>query len=372
MGAWYTEHTDAADRSAWSELLPRWDELSTEALQALETDPVHGPDLRMLQRAEDWLHSQCTSETACPSAEELYDHGRGPGALALTEERRRSITAHLANCAECEALTATLELTPPLPLDLSLGGAIAPELQQAPAPDLPVAPIPIGTQAPPAVHPQPTSSAPVPQPATGELPILTHPRWRRNVQRLAPAAAAAGLLALGLLITREAIPSFAQNSITSAPLLRGVASGPLLFPRGPVLAQCGFDQAPTFEVAEQTGASEYRVVLRRHDGGAFSEGEEILKANGPGPTVQADLALAPGHYTWEAWVIVDGLDRSLGSRDFDVVEDAQMLERADGISGPERVRLLHAAGFPSDARHLARTLPESEFRAEYLQLVPGR
>ena len=190
-------------------------------------------------------------------------------------------------------------------------------------------------------------------------------------RRVAPVAAAAGILALAMIVTREIDPSFAAG-VPNAPLLRGEAGGPLMFPRGQVLAGCRFDRAPAFEITPREGASAYRVVLMRHDGSAFSEGEEVLRLDGPDPIVRANVQLEPGFYTWEAWAEVAGLEESLGSRDFSVVEDEALQRRLAGTTGTEKVRALHDADFVTDARHLARSLPDSEFREQYLQLLPGR
>ena len=44
----------------------------------------------------------------------------------------------------------------------------------------------------------------------------------------------------------------------------------------------------------------------------------------PGDEVASKLG--PGHYTWEAWAVVDGLDVHLGRRDFEVTLDAPLID----------------------------------------------
>ena len=97
------------------------------------------------------------------------------------------------------------------------------------------------------------------------------------------------------------------------------------------------------------------------------------------PTITAKSELAAGHYTWEAWAVVHGLDQQLGRRDFDVVDDAALranLLALEPRSEPQRslaaVRLLHESGYRTDARRIARNMPPSPERDEYLARVPGR
>ena len=137
-----------------------------------------------------------------------------------------------------------------------------------------------------------------------------------------------------------------------------------------------------FEIEPEPDASAYTVYLERHAGGAFDEGERVATLKGLKPALalpaEERAALRPGHYTWEAWARVNGLDESLGRRDFELVLDPALLariERSAARPEPERsegiLELLHAA-FPTDARAYARTLPASPEREAYLARVPGR
>ena len=60
------------------EILAHWDELTPSGLERLERQPVLGPRLARLRRAERWLVER-TADPTCPDADELYDYGRGPG-----------------------------------------------------------------------------------------------------------------------------------------------------------------------------------------------------------------------------------------------------------------------------------------------------
>ena len=80
----------------------------------------------------------------------------------------------------------------------------------------------------------------------------------------------------------------------------------------------------------------------------------------------------PGHYTWEAWATVDGLERLLGERDFEVVRDEDVRANLASLSDLERVHALHEAGWWTDARALARRMHPSVGRDAYLDGTPGR
>jgi hypothetical protein len=130
-------------------------------------------------------------------------------------------------------------------------------------------------------------------------------------------------------------------------------------------------------------AAALRVLVERHAGGALDRGERVASfEGGPGAIELAPeqaAALAPGHYTWEAWALVDGLDVHLGRRDFEVVRDAQLTARLaelERLEEPDRsealIALLHERGFLGDARALARDLPATPERDAYLRALPGR
>src|SRR6185436_19069116 len=94
----------------------------------------------------------------CPTSEELYDFGHGPGFGPLTSERRREIDLHLRRCAECEGFVESLAAPPPVPLDLPSRSGVQSEI----AGDV-----------------------------SGEISSSWAPGRFRRLQRLAPLAAAA-------------------------------------------------------------------------------------------------------------------------------------------------------------------------------------
>jgi hypothetical protein len=351
---------------AWAEeALAHWDELEPAVLEAIAAHPQHGPRLAMLQRADRWLSKGVQAARAadsCPAAEELYDYGRGPGYGPLSSARRAEIERHLLGCMECESHVETLAIPPPVPMDLPAGDAAR---RRVPAPLR-------------ATRPTPS-------------PILEEPLRKtrfRPLPRFAPLAVAASLvLALGIWIAIA--PSGSEKvGFPSAPLLRGNSGGPLYFPRERVLRPSAAIAAAfpalgselVFEVEPQADASGYSIDLARHSGDAFAvEEESLAHLTGAAPTIRATLALEPGAYTWTARVVVRGLTRDLGARDFVVAEDAEVerqLADLRGVAEPERslkaVRILHEGGFVADARALARAMPESADRDAYLGQVPGR
>jgi len=341
------------------EALAHWDELEPGLLEAIAAHPQHGPRLAMLQRADRWLVG---IHGSCPAAEELYDYGRGPGYGPLSSARRSEIEDHLVSCAECESHVETLATPPPVPLD-------------SPAGDLARKRVPSPLRA---VRPSPS-------------PILEEPVRRprfRSLPRLVPLAVAASLvLALGIWVA--IFPSGAEDvGFPKAPLLRGNSGGPLFFPREQVLRPSAAVAAlfPSlgselvFELEPQADASAYSIDLARHSGDAFAVEEEVLaRLAGGDSTIRATLALEPGAYTWTARVVVRGLTRDLGARDFVVAEDADLdgkLVNLRLLAEPDRsleaVRILHERGYVADARAIARAMPQSTERDAYLGQVPGR
>ena len=324
---------DSADDPRVVELLAHWDELPEGLLQDLVVHPVHGPSLSRLREVESYL-----TGSACPEAQQLYDFARGPGYEPMPGALRQEVEDHLAHCAECEALVESLEGTPPLPLDLT-GDA---------------------TEVP---RPQPTTILP------------------RTVERWLPMAAAAAVLAIGMLVFRGGTVD-AGDLWPDYPLLRGPASDALVFPRDRVLAPGSvpggsWAAAPRFELAEVRGATLYRIVVQRNGGGAFADatsgdGSPLLELEAGLDDLISAQPLEPGHYTWEAWATVDGLESLLGERDFEVLEidgmRAALLRRSD----LERVHHLHEAGHWTDARAVTRRSPPSVGRDAYLGAVPGR
>lgn len=318
------------------EVLARWDELTPTGLERLGRQPVLARRLARLRSAERWLAELAGIEDAgCPAPDELYDFGRGPGYRPLTAERRHAIEIHLERCASCETSVETLELSPPLPLELE--------------------------DATPGVAPP--LAAPV------------RPRRGARIRRLLPLAAAAGLLVWAALARFGGAP---EPGAFEPPLLRGESADALLFPRGPVLAPGPdaawplFAAAPLFEVVPVEGATRYWVVLQRHGGGAFDEGRPVARLEGPAAQLAGEGPLAAGFYTWEAWAEVDGLDRRLGAHDFHVVERPDLRAELADLPPRRAVERLQRARFWSDARALARRLPNSAERDAVLRWLPPR
>ena len=118
---------DLGDPTRVAEALTHWDELEPNLLTAIETHPQHGPRLSMLRRADHWLATKGASlrpATGCPSSEELYDFGRGPGFGPLASSRRAELERHLRTCTDCERLVETLAAPPPVPLELPGRGTV--------------------------------------------------------------------------------------------------------------------------------------------------------------------------------------------------------------------------------------------------------
>ncbi|MBI5361548.1 MAG: hypothetical protein HZA53_00110, partial [Planctomycetes bacterium] len=202
---------DLNDPERSLEALTHWDELEPELLSALEAHPRHGPRLATLRDAERWFQEQAPARTshralgACPSSEDLYDFGRGPGYAQLDPHRRARIEEHVQACAACQELVTTLSAPPPLPLDIS-------PLDMQP---LPGRRAPERSAATPTVHVQPTRQA-----AHGGLPgHLSTAKPRGSVLRgpWLRFAAAASVLVVGGVIVFEATRSKAPLGPTPDP-----------------------------------------------------------------------------------------------------------------------------------------------------------
>ena len=343
----------ACNRRDLAAVLPVWDQLQGERRDELlahaRACPACGADLQALRRAEAWLAGDLdehagASDGACPDPELLYALGRGPGAEPLAPQERARLELHATGCAECSAFVTTLATRPPSPLVLE------PETEQP------------------------------------HRPSLLRPMPRRQ-RALIPLAAAAAVL-LATFLWREPWSADAAGpralQLPQAPLLRGDNPGPLLFPRDRVLAgDDGLLHPLRFEVVAPERAASLRVLLERHAGGALDRGERVASFEGGPDAIQLApeqaAALEPGHYTWEAWALVDGLDVHLGRRDFEVVRDPELAARLaelERLEEPDRsealIAFLHERGFLGDARALARDLPATPERDAYLRALPGR
>lgn len=349
----------ACERPDLAARLCEWPELPTAERAALEAHALAcrecGAGLALLRETEAWFEEQVPAPSAslCPSPEELYDYGRGPGARPLPEVERVALRAHLAGCRDCSALVETLASRPPAPL-LDLPSAAASAL--------------------------PAAREPAPAAAPVSAPAHRAPTRLRLLAPLATAAAAALALAVLWPDTRPA-PSGTLR-FPAAPLLRGDETDALLFPRDALLVDESRPWQPLrFELAPRERASSYRVVLRATDGSAFDAGREVLRLESAQPELAAaaDIALPAGHYTWEASAQVDGLFVELGRRDFEARREPSLIgelserERASEPARSEAIlHLLHERGYLGDARAFARTLPESPERDAYLARRPGR
>lgn len=356
---------DLLDPARAEEALAHWDELDPGLLEAIARHPQHGPRLAMLRRADQWLETRLGSASrpdACPTAEELYDYGRGPGYGPLPSVRRAEIERHLIRCGECEACVETLATPPPVPLETPSG---LPAWNRVPSPLR-------------AVRPSPS-------------PILQEPALKRRIKalpRFVPLAVAASLV-LGLGIWIAIIPSgTASLGFPRDPLLRGSSGGPLYFPRervlnpGYVVVELfpALGSELVFEVEPQPDATAYSIDVARHGGDAFAVEEAVVvQLSGNAPALRTARTLEPGDYTWTARAEVRGLPRELGARDFAVVADAELerrllelSDRAEPARSLEAVRILHERGYLADARAIARAMPESADRDAYLGQVPGR
>jgi len=332
-------------------LLTRWDELSPERLAQLEAHPAFGARLARLRLAEDWLGrglaARRSREGAVPRPEELYDFAGGPSAgeprPALGVDRRRAIERHLDAAPREAAWVAGLKRRPPAPLLYD-----APTLFE-PRTDLRAV------------------DAHEAEDDAEETPRLhTLGRWL-------PLAAAALVLALGVTFVRQ---NRAQFALPLAATLRGALAEPLHFPRGLVLgapegAVGLFAREPRYELQAVPGAASYRVELRRHTGSAFDPGVVEWSTTTSGPELIGP-PLSEGHYAWEAFATVDGLERSLGTQSFHVVHDGAKLAQFSKESLVGQVHSLADAGYLTDARHRARLLPAGPERDRFLGSVPAR
>lgn len=324
--------------------LLHWDELDETSRRALSSHPLHGRRLDALQLAEAWLEDHLEADAppavaGCPDAEELYDYARGPGARPLAADRRAQLDRHLVRCRPCESSARSLAMRPPAPIE-----------------DLP------SPQGLDAVDRELVRrlAAPIP---------VANPAGRPALLRWAPLAAAASLVAVAAIGWNDE----ARPSLPEVEPVRGLESGALASPAGPVLsvprdaatALLPAGATVVFELAPREGATRYAAQVYLLSAGALDAGELVRDLSGKDANL-GTLQLPPGRYSWRAFATVDGLDVDLGAREFEVVEDAALVASLDGADAVRAIAVLHDAGFRSDARRLARALPPGEERDRYL------
>jgi len=332
------------------ERLVRYDDLEPGELAALERDPRAAALLARLRSVDRHLRAAGAGDAVTDDSvtdEELYAFGGGPGAEPLEPARAAEVRRHLAIHPEERAWVASLGAHPPSPI---IAETLAPE----PSPAHERARMRDGALA-------------------RELRGPRIPAWMAWTPLAAAALVAA--MALGGSEPRGVL----AGGLPDSPLLRSGARGPLLFPRGRVLAPpigaTAFATRPIFEVPAREGVDAYGFELARlgAEAGAFGAAEVLWRHEGPAPNA-AGPPLSPGSYEWRAWLVEGGVERGLGARTFRVVEGPRDLTAA-AVGGPsddaaairEDVCELHAAGYLTDARHRARALPGSDARDDYLR-----
>jgi hypothetical protein len=357
------------------EALAHWDDLDSATLALLERHPIHGPRLSMLRSADRWLEEQAAAARnvrgKCPTAAQLYDFGRGPGYTPLTHAARLEIDRHLARCRDCEVIVESLVAPPPRPLEIVYEDAPHALASDAHVDEARANGAPMTRLA------QPHAAA----------PAFVRGPTKPSLRRWVPLAAAASLLATAAVWSVMGVSHESALRFPTNPLLRGATTESLYYPRASILyatpelvkAWPAFGERLTFELRAQPRAQTYWIQVSENDGSAFGVNRNPWKQTSSAATFAADRDLKPGHYTWEAWVVENGLDRSLGTHDFQIVADAALQRKLMAIAGradPERnleaVRILHESGFETDARRIARSMPPTPERDAYLDQVPGR
>lgn len=351
--------------------------------------PACGPLWKVRLELDDYFFGPAESTRLgghCPKAEELYDFARVPGQNRLGHVRqsaahRLQIEAHLTGCRDCRELVQLLDLPVPsawsgeqAEADVEHTTASAPTASHGAAPDLKEAAIPTATSTATTAGVHPSDSE-----AGALLMGPGSSKRSKLMQGLVAAAAAAAIVAIVALqdSATNAGAKFLPHQFPVAAIMRGDQESPLLHPRGRIL----LDTAPTpathplkFEWSPQEGAQTYRIQLRKHSGGAFDTGRVVWEHESQAATFDSNERLEAGHYTWELWAVINGLDQRLGARDIELVEDAELLNQLAELSqltppanNERSLLLLHERGFLSDARAFARQLPQSPERDAYLQ-----
>ncbi|MEZ6004150.1 MAG: hypothetical protein R3F33_08175 [Planctomycetota bacterium] len=310
-----------------------WDEWKPAEQARLQDDPVLGPRLRRLQAAEAWLHLEAPGAPPCPEPEELFAYGVRFGGGELEESRREEIREHLPWCDSCRAEVESLATPPPSPiLDLPLVGPVE------------------------------TPAVPMHRPAVGPGPTGT----LLGLRRFLMVAAAAMLI--WLLAGPRNRSAWQDQTWPNWPAVRSGETPANFHPRGKVLADAhgGLWQG-TIELPTVPHASGYRVRVWQHGAGAFDTGESIAQWDSAVPTLRAAAGLAPGHYTFEAYALLGGVESPIAAHEVQVHQAPAIWSQLEDQKGIARVRTLHADGWFEDARREALRLPDSAARRAYLE-----
>jgi hypothetical protein len=334
---------DLDDEDKALQALLSYDKQPTPTLEALRRDPHRAQALDRLESADRWLRDQALAAgatSACPTAEELYSFGAGPGAeqwsAPLATERRAAIDKHLAVCVPCESFVATLQVAPPSPLVFDKGA------------DEPVEDV-VGTTVPPRPASPPSASRP-----TGR--ILRPARW------LVAAVAASIVVLLGVRLGLRESTAAGDPGSWVDPLRGGTTSGEAstnLLPGEMLLVIDEKSQLADPELvavsAEVNSRPEalYKFTFHEYADGGLKASMRELFASEP--------KASPSHGLDPAWLrkpaelrlectISQGLVRSSASKVVTVVEDPKLLAAVlDEKDREKRAELLHKRGFHAQA-----------------------
>ena len=392
-GSQEQKHPAECGRPDLAERLAAGEELSgsfgVEIGQHAKACPTCSVRLSLIQQAERWLSDRGSSNraavrgsTPCPEAEELFDYGRGPGAMRLAVATERRIEAHLVDCEECRTLIGTLATTPPAPL-LDLPRATGSD-------GLPPLPRREGGDSP-------ATGAPIRRPRLAPTPERVPPTARRAGPRWVVLAAAAGLLVAGLWALRAAglfeshaastgeVLANAEVLYPSIDSLRSVASERQMDPFGRVLAAEGTGtwQPLVFSVPPVEGATSYEFVLYRESETLEGDPTKVASCSSLLPEVQWDDALmqdlVPAQYIWEARVTTSGPPKTLGPVRFRIVAHPDVLSelqrraaQSTSRGSTDVVLWLFGNSYWNDLRQYVRGLPQSKARDAFLTAIAGR
>ena len=319
--------------------LPTTDAARTAPQQsphAHQRDP-HTLRREHLDAVDSWLREQARAAGApseCPTPEELYEFGGGPGAgqfdPALTSARRAEIDRHLAACAECDSFVDTLSSVPP-------------------------------------------------------SPVVQLPPPRRAPMWLLTAMAAGLVFVVGMVATNTdrmassgAFPVVGQlrgeaSTALAAPTTKVLVIDAALAERFPALAQ-----GVHLELRSAETATSWRFDVFELRAAGASNGERPLFQQGGAETTCRfrlhEHGLHAGSiFAWEARATEAGLTKYLGRATVDVVRDDALTQQLLAASSElDALHLLHAGGWRMEALALARALPPSGPRDRYLEALLAR